>query len=246
MGDDSLIKLIIFGVVGLFIVLGKVLSKKNEAGEDGSEQGQPGQPAGGASGPQSPEEALEQMFRQMQDRRKRSEAAPPAQPPPPQARPQTLDEFFERKEQEPPSVRPVQPVARPVPVAQAVPMARPVPAARTYREPTVRTRQVMRKPAPPRVMLRRPKAAFATPEGPTLAAEQRTVMAESKVRRETASAQATQSSTKAVQGREDAKAMISLAGAKFDRAEAAKAMVYVELLGPPRALSGYQGPPAAG
>jgi len=239
--DDGLIKLIIFVVIGLFIVLGKVLSKKKEGGEQGPEEGQPDRSSGDTAESQSPEEALERMFRQMQERRRR----PAAEKPPAaqrqsqqsqQSRPQTLDDSFGQVEEPVPP-----PAARPAP-----PVVRPVPPARTYREPAVRRAPIVRRPAPQRVMLRRPKAAFATPEGPTLAAEQRATMAESKVRREAASAQATQGSTKAVQGREDAKAMISLAGAKFDRSEAARAMVYTELLGLPRAMSAYQGPPLAG
>jgi hypothetical protein len=169
------------------------------------------------------------MFRQMQEQKKRAAAPPPAR----QSQPQSLDEFFGQREQPPP-------------VAKPVPVARPVPAARVYREPTVRPRQVMRKPAPPRIVLRRPKAAFAKAEGPTVAGDQQALMAHSRARVEAAEGLVAPEASKAVQGREERKPLVAVAGTRFERAEVAKAIAYLEVFGPPRSTRGYEGPPLAG
>lgn len=166
----------------------------------------------------SPEEALEQMFRQMQSQRK---AAGQPQAP----APQSLDEYFGRMERKGPA--PAREVAR---VAPSLP----------------RRTATVRKPAPPRVVLRRPKAAFAKPEGPTVKGEQSVLMQQSKARMQAAAAVAGPGATKAVQGWEAAKPMVALSGVKFSNSEAAKAIAYLEVFGPPRATRPYSGPPAAG
>jgi hypothetical protein len=225
----GLIQLIIVGVIVVASILGKLLTKKEPEGGTGSGEGSSPGPTREAQ-PLSPDEALEQMFREMQGRRK---AAPPAQPAaPPVARQmpeQSLDQYFERREQ---------------PAAQ-----RPVPKtpARPYREPAPRAYQPMRKPAPPRVILRRPKAAFAKAEGPTIAAEQGAAMAQAKARVEAAAALAGPDVMKSAAARPAAaRPLVSMAGGKPDRAEAARAMIYLELFGPPRAVRAYEGPPSAG
>jgi len=218
--DEGLVKLIVFGVIGLILLLVKVFSKKAEPQE---ETRQPGRPEGGGAEEISPQEALEQMFRQMQEQKKRAAAPPPAA----RARQaQSLDEYFGQTGQPPP--------------------AKPVPVAKPYREPTVRPRQVMRKPAPPRVILRRPKAAFATSEGPTVAADQQTLLAHSKARVAAAEALVGPEGSKAVQGREERKSMVFLAGTNFQAVDIAKGIAYLEIFGPPRSMRPYSGPPAAG
>ncbi len=243
--EEFPIGLIVLVVLMVLSVLGKVLSRK--AGADGdAPAGRPGRASGGSGEPLSPEEALERMFREMQQRRKQAQAGAPAasqervRPPAPEPRPRTPDDHFERMEERPVAVKPAIPVARPVPMARPVPATRPAGQARPYREPVVRA-------GAPRVVLRKPKAAFATAEGPTVAAEQRALMAASKARMAAAAGMAGgPDASKAARVAAGPKAMVNLDGMNFDRAEAARAIVYLELLGAPRAVRPYAGPPAAG
>ena len=250
MGDFPIGLIIVVGLM-ILSVLGKILSRKSGSEED-APAGRPGGSPGGGGEPLSPEEALERMFREMQQRRKQTQQGAPAahqeqvRRPLQESRPRSLDDYFEKMEEKPQAAQPVVPVARPVPMAKPVPAVRPAAQARRYSEPVVRAGAAVRRPVAPRVVLRKPKAAFATAEGPTIADEQRAMMAASKARMEAASALAGPGAAQAARVAAGPKAMVNLGGMHFDRAEAARAIVYLELLGAPRAVRPYSGPPAAG
>ena len=156
-----------------------------------------------------------------EERRRRAQQQEQTRPIP-QARPvapQSLNEYLGKE---------TPPMARPVPVPVAQPVRGPV----------------AHKPAPPVIRLRRPKAAFAKSEGPTIAADQAALIAHSKARVEVAAALAGPGALKPVQGRAADRPLVNIAH-QWDRTEAAKAIVGLELFGVPRAVRPYSGPPLA-
>lgn len=228
---ELIVYVIIFAIVIVFNIV-KSLAKKaadrsREAG-GGRSPAPPARPAAGGE-PASPEDALEEFFRQLQTRRAAGQkpASSPAAERAPHREPQAVPEHRPSPAPAPaPAPRPV-PAARPAPAAPRAPAPRPAAAA---------PRQVLRRPKPPKTKVKATLSARRML--PSVSA------GVSTVRRAPSPAEL----PLPVLGEARPAQAVSLddLGKRFERREAAKAMVYLELFGPPRALRDYSGPPATG
>ncbi len=208
--------LIVLFVVGSLVVKG--LSKLFASSDEKKKQPRPGGPGQGGK---SPEEALEDLFQQA--KRKQREAPQGSAG---DTKPHTLDDFFQQIGTG--GSKPAAPAARP-PVAMAVPVAKPLPA---QQQPGVRRQHASRPTAAP--------SSTSSPYSAEAVARAKAKISEARRRK---------SSKPSVIERGEAE-VLGIGGVsasslgRLGPAELARAVVYAEILGKPRALSPYAGPPA--
>ncbi len=216
-GDLAYIVILVVFVIGGAVLkwIGKLLSGK---GKTERREPQARGPATGDGG-SGPEQALEQLFQKA--KRKSSEPAD-IQPVPEVRRPsaaESLNDFFDQVQGKRPSPAP--------PVAQAIPVARSLPAARKA--------TAARRPQP-----RHPAVTVAEPVDPysseALASAKATIARGKKPGRRKA---------RAVQQPAPALGLSGALAGPLRRQDLIRAVVYSEILGRPRAVTPYMGPPAA-
>ena len=217
-GIIQLVVVVAFVVIGLII---KGLGKLFESA--GKKQEKDAKPGGGASPPPAgetrrPEEALEQFFEEAKQKKRQQQAVPPA-------RARNLDDFFNQMVGggPAPAQRPQAPKGRAVPVARAV--------------------SVAGKPRGKAGALRsaEPVAAGAVDLRYSTEAVDKAKAAISRARKRKGR------KLRVVRAVKEPRAESVSTGAlgKIGRAELMRGVVYSELLGKPRAIEPYSGPPAA-
>ncbi len=214
-----LILLAVLAIGGAMIKWIRKLLSEKEKGRIPRPGPQARGPAAGESGP-SPEQALEQFFQEAKRKRARSEVQPATRADRPDSA-RSLDDFFGQTQG-----RPQAPAAAPPPVAQAIPVARPISAAR---KPAPRSRRA----GQPAVTVAKP----VDPYGSEAVAKAKASIARGRKRRRQPVAAARPVADLGLSG--------PLAG-PLRREDLVRAVIYSEILGRPRAISPYSGPPAAG
>jgi hypothetical protein len=206
-------------IIVLFVVGGLIVKGLSKLFGNSDEKQKQKRPRGGpAQGGKSPEEALEDFFQQAKRKQREAPQAPAAGA---GQQAQTLDDFFQ-----PAGTAGSTPAASP-PVAMAVPVARPL--------------SPQQRPKVKRVRTSRSDPAASNASSPyNVEAVARARAAISKAGRRQ------RSKPSVVEQGEAAMLGTGTSLGHLGPSELAQAVIYAEILGKPRAVSPYSGPPAAG